>query len=448
MTGFPRTLAAALALAVTACASAPSVAPAAAPVELMKARVGVASLLPPRSSESTGPNPANYDEAEATPYPNLPDLFTTAAGGPVTSPDQWPARRAEIAAAFEREIYGRVPATAPVIVWTVENTARETIADVPVVSRRVIGRPVRPSPAGVQVELRMLVVTPANAAGPAPVLIMLGPEDATPQPLADAHGDMPRQHQLIAGGWGYAMLDTDTVQPDNAEGLTSGVIGYSTNGAARAPEDWGALRAWGWGASRAFDFLSADPAVDAKRIGIEGVSRYGKAALVGMAFDERIAAGLVASSGKGGATLLRRDYGESVTNLAGPFFHWMAGAFIRYASADPGALTPGDLPVDSHQLIALAAPRPLFISIGIPEQGDSLWLDPLGTYKATRAAEPVWKLLGAAGLSPDPAMSALPPVNESILGGDLAWRQHDGGHTDRPNIRHFITWANERLAAK
>jgi len=424
-------------------------APAASdPLEAMKARLGISELLPPRSSEPTGPNPANYDEAKATPYPNLPDLFTMASGARVTDPAQWPARRAEISAAFEHEVYGRVPDTAPVIVWTVENTARDVVAGVPVVSRRVIGRPQTPSPAGVQVELRLLVVTPADTRKPSPVLIMLGPDDATPQPVADAHGDMPRQQQLIAGGWGYAMLDTDTVQPDNAEGLTSGVIGYATNGAPRAPEDWGALRAWAWGASRAFDFLAADPAIDAKRIGIEGVSRYGKAALVAMAFDERIAVGLVASSGKGGAPFLRRDYGEGVANLAGPFFHWMARNFIRYASADPGALNPRDLPVDPHELIALAAPRPLFISIGIPEQSDSLWLDPFGTYKATRAAEPVWKLLGATGLTPDPDMTALPPVNKDILGGDLAWRQHDGGHTDRPNISHFMKWADERLASR
>ena len=141
---------------------------------------------------------------------------------------------------------------------------------------------------------------------------------------------------------------------------------------------------------------------------------------------------------------MRRNFGEAVSNLTSSgMFHWMAGNFLKYGSADPGALNAGDLPVDSHELIALIAPRPVFVSYGIPEQGDAEWLDHLGTFKAVIAANPVYQLLGVPGLLPMPAdTSTLPPVNESLLDGRLGWRQHDGGHTDRPNISHFTAWAD------
>lgn len=129
--------------------------------------------------------------------------------------------------------------------------------------------------------------------------------------------------------------------------------------------------------------------MDAKKVGIEGVSRYGKAALVTMAFDERFAAVLVGSSGEGGAKLHRRNFGEAVENLTGSGeYHWMAGNFLKYGAAEArfGSMNAGDLPVDAHQLIALCAPRPTFISYGIPERGDANWLDQQGSYMATVAA--------------------------------------------------------------
>lgn len=185
-------------------------------------------------------------------------------------------------------------------------------------------------------------------------------------------------------------------------------------------------------------------------MGIEGVSRYGKAALVTMAFEERFAIGLIGSSGKGGAALHRRVFGEAVENLSGSGqSHWMAGNYIKYAAeeADFGRKTGCDLPVDSHQLIALCAPRPVFISYGIPEQGDAHWLDQKGSYMATVAAGPVYKLLGATdlGVSNDYLKEEMPPHNTDMLNGHLAWRQHDGGHTDWPNMKYFIPWANKFL---
>jgi len=230
--------------------------------------------------------------------------------------------------------------------------------------------------------------------------------------------------------------------------LTGGIIGLVNKGQPRHPEDWGALRAWAWGASRGLDYLETDEAVDAKHIGIEGVSRFGKAALVTMAFDPRFAVVLVGSSGEGGAKLNRRNWGETVENLTGSSeYHWMAGAFLKYGAAESGfgSKNAGDLPVDAHELIALCAPRLTFISYGSPEKGDSKWLDQQGCYMAAVAAGPVFRLLGAKdlGSSDDYHTAKMPPVNVGLLEGQLAWRQHDGGHTDGPNWKYFIPWAGK-----
>jgi hypothetical protein len=180
------------------------------------------------------------------------------------------------------------------------------------------------------------------------------------------------------------------------------------------------------------------------------VSRYGKAALVTLAFEPRFAMGLIGSSGKGGATLHRRVFGEAVESLTGSGeYHWMAGNYLKYGASDAtfGAKTAGDLPVDSHELIAMCAPRLTFISYGIPEKGDARWLDHQGSYMATIAAGAVFKLLGARdlGVSNDYRTEKMPAVNAGLLNGELAWRQHDGGHTDAPNVKYFIQWADKMM---
>ena len=163
--------------------------------------------------------------------------------------------------------------------------------------------------------------------------------------------------------------------------------------------------------------------------------------------------GLIGSSGKGGATLLRRNWGEAVESLAGTGeYHWMAGNFIKYAASKAkfGSKNPGDLPVDSNELIALCAPRLVFISYGIPEKGDAKWLDHQGSYMATVAAGPVYRLLGAKdiGVSEDYHTAKMPGVNVGLLDGELAWRQDDGGHTDAPNMKYFIHWADKFMKAE
>ena len=284
---------------------------------------------------------------------------------------------------------------------------------------------------------------PARGVGP-------GRGTPTPPPAPATPPDPPATEQLIASGWGYATINPGSIQADNGAGLTAGIIGLVNKGQRRKPDDWGSLRAWAWGASRGLDYLETDKTVDAKKVGIEGVSRYGKAALVTMAYDQRFAVVLVGSSGEGGAKLHRRNFGEAVENLTGSGeYHWMAGNFLKYGAAEAtfGSKNAGDIPVDAHQLIALCAPRLTFISYGVPERGDAKWLDHQGSYMAAVAAQPVFRLLGAKGLgvSDDYTKEKMPAVNVSLLDGQLAWRQHDGGHTDGPNWKYFIPWADQQL---
>lgn len=422
----------------------------------MLRQLGITKLRPGRNPNPGSTNPPNYDQALANPFPDWPELLTLKNGEKVTTPAAWwQKRRPEIAEDFEREVIGRIPGHVPKVTWEVVRTVDTKVGGVPVVAREVIGHVDNSAFPELSVNLKMAVVLPAGVNRPVPVLMMFGwgnmPDEPTPRfPGATEPAAPPSTDQLIAAGWGYVSLSTASIQADNGAGLTAGIIGLTNRGRRRTPEQWGALRAWGWGAARALDYLETLSAVDARKVGIEGVSRYGKAALVTMAFEPRFAVVLVGSSGEGGVKPHRRDFGESVENLASSgAYHWMAGNFLKYAAAESsfGAKTAGDIPVDAHELIALCAPRPTFISYGIPEKGDANWLDQQGSFMATVAAGPAYRLLGVKdlGVKEDYRVATMPPVNTGLLEGELAWRQHDGGHEDRTNMSSFLGWANRQF---
>src|SRR3974390_1384744 len=341
---------------------------AAADHQNMMDQLRIRALRPGPSGNENAPNHANYDEATANPFPNLPDPLTLKNGQKVrTAAMWWSQRRPEIIEDFEREVYGRIPPHVPKVIWTVAGATAAMSGSHPVLEKQLLGRVDNSSYPAIDVGIQMTLVVPANRTGPVPVMMMFGP-GASGRPLgaspAQVGGDPPAAEQLIADGWGYAYLDPTSVQADNGAGLTRGIIGLVNKGQPRRPDDWGALRAWAWGASRGMDYLETDPAVDARRVGIEGGSRFGKAALVAMAFEPRFAMVLVGSSGEGGAKLHRRNFGEAVENLTGSGeYHWMAGNFLKYGAAEAsfGSKNPSDLPVDAHMLIALCAPRFTFI---------------------------------------------------------------------------------------
>ncbi len=424
----------------------------------MRRQLGITALRPGPSGRDDAPNAANYDEALANPYPDWPELLVLDDGTPVTSADDWwNRRRPQIVEAFEREVIGRVPVDVPAVQWRVAATETGTVAGHAVQGRQLIGRADNSGYPLIDVEIEFTLVLPADTDGPVPVMMMFrggslaeAVGNAEPRRFGPPSDEPSANEQLIAAGWGFAYLNPTSVQADNGAGLTRGIIGLANRGQPRSPEDWGALRAWAWGAARALDFLETEPAVDAGRVGIEGVSRYGKAALVTMAFEPRFAVGFIGSSGEGGASPYRRNFGEAVENLTGSGqYHWMAGNFLRYGADESafGRMNANDLPIDSHSLIALSAPRPTFISYGIPEQGDALWLDQQGSYMATVAAGSVFSLLGVkdTGTGEHYQEATMPAVGVSLLDGRLAWRQHDGGHTTGPNWRHFIPWAAREL---
>ncbi len=409
--------------------------------------LGIKELRPGADGDPKSPRAANYDESKADVYPNLPDPLLLKNRIRVTSARAWwTKRRPEIVEDFDREILGRVPANLPKVTWEVVGTTQENLGDVPVVTKHLLGHVDNSIDPAIKVDIDLTLSTPAHATGPVPVIVEFGfsrefmaqMAKRFPQ-FAPKPGDGPTwQQQVLAKGWGYAELIPTSYQADNGAGLTEGIIGLMNKGQPRKPDDWGALRAWAWGASRALDYFETDPSVDAKQVGLEGHSRYGKATLVAMAYEPRLAIAYVSSSGEGGAKLYRHLFGEQVGNVAGTQeYHWMAGNFIKYA----GPLTPGDLPVDNHELIALCAPRPVFISGGATN-GDG-WVDAKGMFLAAAGAGPVYKLLGKK----DMGTNEFPPIETALIDGDIAFRQHSGGHTPGPNWPTFLAFASRYLHA-
>ncbi len=392
------------------------------------------------------PNAANYDEATANPYP-LPDPLAGAGGRRVATPAQWwSVRRPQILKAMDEALYGKAPARTPRVDWTVKETRRETLFGVPAVSKLLDGRLDNAAFPAVEVHIQALLVAPeaaVTARRKTPVILSIDFARRPPGLPADPGVDYRRQ--ILERGWSYVVFDPTTVQADNGAGLTSGVIGLVNRGKPRSLDDWGVLRAWAWGASRILDRLAVEPNADASKVAIFGHSRYGKAALVAMAYDRRFATGFISSSGAGGAAPYRRHWGEQIENVAAANeFHWMAGNFLKYA-ADP--LTANDLPVDANAVIAMVAPRPIFIGAGRSTTGAGLpssdgWVDPPGMFKAEASAGQVWRLLGKRPLG-----GAAPPMMSLADSGDMAFRQHDQGHTPGPNWSWFLDFAARAFAA-
>ncbi len=411
----------------------------------MLGQLGIKEVRPGRDPNSNDPDRApNYDEMKANPWIYYPDPLTTFDGKKVKSAKMWrKVRRPELVKVFEDEVYGRVPENVPAVHWEVVKEEKVDMEGIPCIRRDLAGVADNSACPSIEVRIQAQVTWPEAAKGPVPVIMEFGYIFSGGFRFPTRPGVPPAkswQQQVVERGWAAAVIVTGSIQADGGYGLRGGIVGLTNKGEYRKPTDWGALRAWGWGASRLLDYFETRPEFDATKVAIEGVSRNGKAALVTMAFDERFAAGLIASAGEGGTSPWRRNVGESLGNLADAGeYHWMCGNFIKYG-ADP--LTENDLPVDQHELIALCAPRPCFISSGTWDADK--WQDLIGMFMATVKATPVYELLGEKGMNTD----LYPGTDVGIIEGRLAFRQHHGGHESGPNWPYFLDFFDQYVVRK
>ncbi len=306
-----------------------------------------------------------------------------------------------------------MPDGAPRVTWEVAETdpaARDGAA----IMKRVVGR-MGEKPDGPR--MNMTLYLPAKASEPVPMLLNLtfgfGPRGTAAgrprrgRPSGEgwarpkAAGGFDLMGEVLRRGWGYATLRYGEIQPDRPDRWTEGVIGLTLKpGQARpAPDEWGTISAWAWGTSRAIDHLQTDPAVDAGRIAITGMSRLGKTVLWAAAQDERVAAVFAVVPGELGASLIRRDWGETLDDMAQNFPYQFAGNLQKWVGRWD------ELRVDQHMLIALCAPRAVFVTGGLTDQ----WSDPKGEFLALVAAGPVYRLLGAKDLG----VSELPLLGQA-----------------------------------
>lgn len=362
------------------------------------------------------PRPANYREDKVAPY-QLPDPLVTSAGKKIENGLDWRAHRPELLRLFEENVYGKAPPAPPKPVYRVLETSpaeggavRKTVEIAVAADRDAPRWPV------------VFYLPPGGK--PAPVFIGMhlfdtqSPKPNPGKPLDDpgvAKNSMPGDKLLsviLARGYAIATLNAKDIAPDSAQHYADGVIGWYAKGRPRAADDWGAIGAWAWALARTLEYCQTDPAIDSSRVIAIGHSRMGKTALWAAAKDERFAMAISNNSGCGGAALSKRVYGETVALINNRFPHWFCENFRKYNDRE------SDLPVDQHQLIALIAPRPVYVA----SADKDAWADPLGEFLAARAADPVYRLWGHAGLP-----SESPPLNVSV-GDRIGYHRRVGGH--------------------
>ncbi len=382
----------------------------------------------------------NYDESKVPPY-TLPDPLTLANGEKVTDARSWQARRRpEVLGLFQTHVYGRSPGRPMDMTFELTSQIRDALGGIATrkeVSVYFTGRKDGP-------KMDMLIYLPNNAKKPVPAFLGLnfGGNHAI---HSDPGITLSRQwmrdskeagvvnnrateasrgkeasrwqvEKVLQRGYALATIYYGDIEPDFAEGWKMGVrAALSPKGAdtAFAPDEWGAIGAWAWGLSRALDYLEADADLDAKRVAVIGHSRLGKTALWAGAQDERFAITISNDSGCGGAALSRRAFGETVERINNAFPHWFCGNFKRYN------LKEADLPVDQHQLIALIAPRPVYVASAEEDR----WADPRGEFLSAKHAEPVYRLFGEKGLG----VEDMPPVNQPV-GDTIGYHIRTGNH--------------------
>jgi hypothetical protein len=411
----------------------------------------------------TAPLDAIYDEAKVPAY-TLPDPMVDSEGRPVASPDDWKSRRRpELLSLFETHVYGRSPKP-PKMKFEVTSEASDALDGRAI--RKEVAIHLLPRSAGVS--LHLLLYLPKTEK-PVPVFLglnFLGNQSIHSDPaitITDAwvrndeelgiedhraneatratEAERWQVDEVIKRGYGVASMYYGDIDPDFDDGFQNGVHAlYSIEGKpGRAADAWGSTAAWAWGLSRAMDYLETDKNVDAKRVAVWGHSRLGKTALWAAAQDERFAMAISNNSGCGGAALSKRVFGETVGRINTVFPHWFCRNFRKYSENEAA------LPVDQHMLIALIAPRPVYIA----SAAEDLWADPRGEFLAAKAAAPVYELLlgsGSAALPDD-----MPPTGKSVgrmIGYHIRTGKHDVTAFDWQQYLDFADRHMARIAEK
>ena len=384
--------------------------------------------------------PVNYDESKVGKY-TLPDPLTLENGARVGDAASWHRqRRPELIRLFEENVYGRSPAQPGDISWDLFDVEKKALGGKAV--RKQVTIYFSKDKQGPREDV--LIYLPSKARRPVPLILTLnftGNQSVIDDPgvklgcIWDRSTKARRQageetrgtnkdfagavEKVLARGYGMATIYYGDIEPDFSGGMPLSVRGILLRPGQTEPaaDEWGAISAWGWGLSRALDYLESDHDVDAKRVAIMGHSRLGKTVLWAGARDTRFAMVLASCSGKGGASLSRRNYGETVKHLNHNFRYWFSKNYLRFGDH------VDELPVDSHELIALIAPRHVYLSTA-DQDG---WGDPKGEFLAALAAGPVFKLLGKRGLTTD----QMPADDKPIL-QDIGFHCHAGKHEVLP----------------
>jgi hypothetical protein len=356
---------------------------------------------------------SNYDETKVKPYV-LPDPLVLRNGDPVKDADTWfKKRRPEILQMFQTEIFGRVPDNAPKVKWEVAATEANAMNGTATL-KRLVGRMGDADGSRINVSLYV----PAKAKQPAPVIlnITFGGGGFKPKVVPKGGKGNPVAAEVLKRGWAYATVGYTDIQPDRNNAFKEGVIGLTLKKGQTAPaaDEWGAVSAWAWGISRIVDYFETDKDIDVRCVGIQGHSRLGRTVLWAGAQDERIAAVFASCSGEAGAALARRDWGETVDDMAQNYSWQLAGNYQKWVGRW------NHMPVDSHMLIACVAPRTLFCNGGTGDQ----WADPKGMFLGLVGAGPIYRLVGRK----DVGATELPPLDKALTAGDLGWLYHTGGH--------------------
>ena len=369
-------------------------------------------------------------EESAVPKYTLPDPLVFEDGRPVTSPQDWQERRAEILKLFSDHVYGNVPSRPMAEVRIEERKKVEGFLSGQATLREIrIHFSEQEEPF-----LDLLLIQPStipetgvptflalNFAGnhsihPSPEITLsrawmrTSGEDeknglvvdhrATEKSRGSRVSRWPVE-KMIQSGVALATFYYGDIDPDFDDGFKNGI--HALFGKP-GPQEWGSIGSWAWGASRAMDFLVTDPEIDSKRVAIFGHSRLGKTALWAGANDERFALVISNDSGCGGAALSRRCFGERVARINTSFPHWFSDSFLKYNDNEAA------LPVDQHELIALIAPRTVYVASAVDDE----WADPKGEFLSAKMAGPVYELLGRKGVGVEEPPALNTPVGESV----------------------------------